>query len=108
MVVVIIESLSSSIILAIEASVVVFVLHAHLHVWSQLLLRVSIITGGLWILYAIGQIPLIWLNRQWIAVHGYYSLYNYWIGINSAWSLMYLILLLFKLVGSEAIRMPST
>lgn len=108
MVIVITESLSSSVILAIEASVVVFVLHAHLHVWSQLLIRVSIITGILWLLYVIGQIPLIWLNRSWIAVTGYYSLYNYWIAINSAWSLMYLILLIFKMIGSDIIRMPST
>lgn len=108
MVIVVIESLSSSVILAIEASVVVFVLHAHLHVWSQLLSRVSLITGILWLLYLLGQIPLIYLNYAWISHNGYYSLYNYWIGINSAWALIYLILLVFKAIGSDAIRMPST
>lgn len=108
MVIVVIESLSSSVVLAIESSVVIFVLHAHIQVWSQLLRRVGLITGALWLLYLIGQIPLIYLNKKWISEHGYYSLYNYWIGVNSAWALVYLVLLVLKLIGSEAVRMPST
>jgi hypothetical protein len=106
MVIVVIEACSSSVILAIEASVVIFVLHAHMQVWSQLLKRVTIITLAIFSLYSIAQVPLIWLNREWITKWGYYSLYNYWIGINAAWALVYLILISFKVVGCQAVRMP--
>ena len=108
MVIVVIEASSSSVILAVEASVVIFVLHAHMQVWSELLKRVAIITGVLFGLYSIAQVPLIYLNRQWITQWGYYSLYNYWIAVNSAWALVYLILIIFKILQCEAIRMPST
>lgn len=108
MVIVVIEASSSSVILAVESSVVIFVLHAHMQVWSQLVKRVAIITGILFGLYSIAQVPLVYLNRTWITQWGYYSLYNYWIAVNSAWALVYLILITFKILQFEAIRMPST
>jgi hypothetical protein len=108
MVIVVIEASSSSVILAIEASVVVFVLHAHMQVWSNLLKRVTIITSIIFLLYSLGQIPLIYFNHEWIKKWGYYSLYNYWIAINGSWALMYLVLLIFKAIGCQAVRMPST
>ena len=108
MVIVVIEAASGSVILAIESSVVIFVLHAHMQVWSALLKRVAILTFAIFIVYSLAQIPLIWLNYDWISKFGYYSLYNYWIGINAAWTLVYLILLSFKAVGCQKVRMPST
>lgn len=104
----IMEASSNTIVFAIEASVVVFVLHAHMQVWSELLQRVAIITGILFGLYTAVQLPVLYLNRHFISIFGYYSVYNYWIAVNSLWTLIYLVLLTFKAIGSEAIRMPST
>lgn len=108
MIIVAMEAVSNSIVFSVEASVVIFVLHAHMENWSQLLKRVAIITIVLFVLYGASQAPLILLNKEYITTWGYYSLYNYWIAVNSVWTVVYIVLLIFKLIGSERIRMPST